>query len=147
MVCFNVFFKPSEPAIIPFDSGNLTSVIIAAVLPSILVIILLISLTALLIVYCKLKVRTLTVVLFIVHHAAIFLTQKRRHEVYTLSTVFIPPMYYVEKDCNMVKFAKQNIQHYEPDCGKGYFQLTVRSQEYISSTTEVVLISEVTLLR
>lgn len=69
--------------------------------------------------------------------------QGHRRDVYMLSTKFIPPMYIVEQECNMVKFAQEKIKNYDPDSGKGYFQLTHGSQEYISSTTEVVLISEV----
>lgn len=52
-------------------------------------------------------------------------------------------MHLVEEECNIIKFAKQKDENYDPDSGKGYFQLTERSPEYISSTTNVVLISEV----
>ena len=60
---------------------------------------------------------------------------------------FIPPMHYVEEECNMIEFAKQKDENYDPDSGKGYFQLTEKSQEYISSTTDVLLISEVNSYR
>lgn len=52
-------------------------------------------------------------------------------------------MHFVGEECNMIEFAKHKIKNYDPDSGKGYFQLTVGSQEYISSQTDVVLINEV----
>lgn len=59
------------------------------------------------------------------------------------SDKFIPPMHIVKEECNMIEFAKHVINNYDPDSGKGYFQLLAGSQEYISSKTDVVLINEV----
>ena len=53
-------------------------------------------------------------------------------------------MILVHKESNMIEFAKLNIEHYNPDSGKGYYQFTEANQdEFISSKTQVVLISEV----
>ena len=49
----------------------------------------------------------------------------------------------VHKESNMIEFARMNIENYDPDSGKGYYQLTEATEEYISSKTQVVLISEV----
>ena len=62
---------------------------------------------------------------------------------YTVSTTFIPLIYSVENEINMIEFAKHNIPNYDPDRGKGYYQLIDGSPEYISSQTDVILISEV----
>ena len=61
----------------------------------------------------------------------------------TTSTKFIPLIYPVEEDCNMIEFAEQKIPNYDPDSGKGYYQLVDDTKVYISSKTDVVLISKV----
>ena len=55
----------------------------------------------------------------------------------------IPKMYIVDDTCNMIEFAKKLHPSYNPDSGIGYYELQPESTEYISSTTEVVLINEV----
>lgn len=53
-------------------------------------------------------------------------------------------MILVHEVSNMIEFAKLNIEHYNPDSGKGYYQFTEANQEeLISSKSQVVLISEV----
>lgn len=86
-------------------------------------------------------------------HVLIFHIQRYRKETYsvtptyvvndTTSTKFIPLIYPVEKECNMVVFAEQKIPNYDPDSGKGYYQLVGNTEVYISSKTKVVLISKV----
>ena len=64
---------------------------------------------------------------------------------YVPPTEFIPPIFLVDKESNMIEFAKQKIRNYNPGCGKGYFELTadISPPVYISSKTQVVLINEV----
>jgi hypothetical protein len=53
----------------------------------------------------------------------------------------------VHKESNMIEFAKLNIENYDPDSGKGYYQFTEANyDEFISSKSQVVLISEVLLI-
>lgn len=56
---------------------------------------------------------------------------------------FIPIFHQVDDDCNMIDYAKKIVRHYDPDSGKGYYQLTDTAEEYISHNTDVILISEV----
>ena len=49
----------------------------------------------------------------------------------------------VPEECNMIDFAKKNIDNYDPDSGKGYYQFIEKTQEYISPKTQVILVSEV----
>lgn len=61
-----------------------------------------------------------------------------------LSVNKIPQLYeVVEDDCNMIEFAKSIRNNYHPDSGIAFFELTTEHPEYISSSTEVVLIDEV----
>ena len=43
----------------------------------------------------------------------------------------------------MIEFAKKYVKNYDPDSGKGYYQLIDGDGEYISHHTDVILISEV----
>ena len=54
-------------------------------------------------------------------------------------------IFLVPEKSNMIDFAKKNIDNYDPDSGKGYYQFTETSKEYISPKTEVVLVSEVSI--
>ena len=47
----------------------------------------------------------------------------------------------VTTKCNMVEFAKGKIDHYDPDSGKGYFQLT--EAVFTSPKTQVLLVKQV----
>ena len=50
----------------------------------------------------------------------------------------------VDKECNMIDFAKENSdKYYDPDSGKGYYQFVKTNEEYISPKTQVVLVSGV----
>lgn len=49
----------------------------------------------------------------------------------------------VPKECNMIDFAKENFEKYDPDSGYGYYQFTEGTEEYISPKTRVLLISKV----
>ena len=49
----------------------------------------------------------------------------------------------VPEICNMIDFAKKNIDDYDPDSGTGYYQLTEESKEYISPKTQVALVRDV----
>ena len=51
----------------------------------------------------------------------------------------------VTENCNMIDFAKRNIDNYDPDSGKGYYQFANRCEEYISPKTQIVLVSEVSM--
>ena len=55
-------------------------------------------------------------------------------------------IFFVHKESNMIEFARMNIENYDPDSGKGYYQLTEETEEYILSKTQVVLISEVIII-
>ena len=57
----------------------------------------------------------------------------------SLKFKFIP----VFEECNMIDFAKKNIDNYDPDSGKGYYQFIEETEEYISPKTQIVLVSEV----
>jgi hypothetical protein len=52
----------------------------------------------------------------------------------------------VLKTCKMIDFAMEHIDNYDPDSGNGYYQLTKEKKEYISPKTEVVLVSEVSMI-
>jgi hypothetical protein len=47
----------------------------------------------------------------------------------------------------MIDFAKEKIDNYDPDSGYGYYQFTKEADEYISPTTQVVLVSEVSNMK
>ena len=47
----------------------------------------------------------------------------------------------VTTECNMVEFAEEKIDCYDPDSGKGYFQLT--EAVYTSLKTQVLLVKQV----
>ena len=49
----------------------------------------------------------------------------------------------VPKECNMIDFAMEKIENYDPDSGKGYYQFIKGTEEFISSKTRVALVSEV----
>ena len=49
----------------------------------------------------------------------------------------------VSKESNMIEFAKEKIENYDPDSGNGYYQFTESNEEYISPKTKVVLVHEV----
>ena len=55
----------------------------------------------------------------------------------------IPTVYTVDDTCNMIEFAKRHRPDYKPNSGIGYYELQPGSTEYISSTTEVVLMNKV----
>lgn len=55
-------------------------------------------------------------------------------------------LFLVDEESNMIEFAQMNIENYDPDSGNGYYQLTEATEEYISSKTQVVLISKVSAL-
>ena len=48
----------------------------------------------------------------------------------------------VSQECNMIDFAKEKIDKYDPDSGYGYYQF-LDAEEYISPKTQVVLVNEV----
>ena len=52
----------------------------------------------------------------------------------------------VLKKCKMIDFAMENIENYDPDSGYGYFQFSKENEEYISPKTEVILVSEVSII-
>ena len=52
----------------------------------------------------------------------------------------------VPKECNMIEFAKEKIENYEPDSGNGYYQFIEGTEEYIPPKTRVVLVSEVRIV-
>ena len=54
-------------------------------------------------------------------------------------------LFTVTEKCNMIDFARENVDKYNPDSGKGYYQFTEASKEYISPKTQVALVSEVSL--
>ena len=56
-----------------------------------------------------------------------------------------PKIIRVPRECNMIDFAKENIDNYDPDSGKGYYQFVMGAEEYISRKTRVVLVSEVSI--
>ena len=71
-----------------------------------------------------------------------------RHTKYIVNLTSVEPpkfkMIPVHKESNMIDFAMFNIENYDPDSGKGYYQFTEANQEeFISSKSQVVLISEV----
>lgn len=57
----------------------------------------------------------------------------------------IPEIHLVDEECNMIDFAKKFVKDYDPDSGMGYYELTDGTEEYISHTTGVILISKVHL--
>ena len=65
----------------------------------------------------------------------------------TRTPAFIPTIREVTEDCNMIEFAKKYVEYYDPDCGKGYYQLIDGVSEYISCHTDVILITEVCVCR
>ena len=52
----------------------------------------------------------------------------------------------VLKECNMIDFAKENFDNYDPDSGNGYYQFIKSAEEYIPPKTQVLLVSEVSIL-
>lgn len=52
----------------------------------------------------------------------------------------------VPKKCKMIDFAMEHIENYDPDSGYGYFQFSKENEEYISPKTEVILVSEVSII-
>ena len=61
----------------------------------------------------------------------------------TRTPAFIPTIHEVNEDCNMINFAKKHVENYDPDSGKGYYQLIDGVSEYISDQTDIVLITKV----
>ena len=55
----------------------------------------------------------------------------------------VPTIHLVTEDCNMIEFAKKCVKNYDPDSGKGYYQLIDGDGECISRHMDVILISEV----
>ena len=55
-------------------------------------------------------------------------------------------LFLVNEESNMIEFARINIENYDPDSGNCYYQLTEATEEYISSKTQVVLVSQVLFL-
>ena len=51
----------------------------------------------------------------------------------------------VPKGCNMIDFAKEKVENYNPDSGNGYYQFLEAIEEYISPKTQVVLVNEVSI--
>ena len=62
---------------------------------------------------------------------------------YTITSAFIPTLHPVTEDCNMIDFAKKCVNNYNPDSGKGYYQLVDGDSEYVSHHSDIILISEV----
>ena len=52
----------------------------------------------------------------------------------------------VPKECNMIDFAKKNFDSYDPDSGNGFYQFIKSAEEYIPPKTQVLLVSEVSML-
>ena len=52
----------------------------------------------------------------------------------------------VPKECNMIDFAKEKIENYEPDSGNGYYQFIEGTEEYIPPKTKVALVSKVRIV-
>lgn len=46
----------------------------------------------------------------------------------------------------MIDFAKKNFDNYDPDSGNGYYQFIKSAEEYIPPKTQVLLVSEVSML-
>ena len=52
----------------------------------------------------------------------------------------------VPKECNMIDFAKEKFDNYDPDSGNGYYQFIKSAEEYIPPKTQVLLVSEVSII-
>ena len=65
---------------------------------------------------------------------------------YRSSDIIITKIFPVLKECNMIDFAKEKVDNYDPDSGYGYYQFTEGTEEYISPMTQVVLISQVSII-
>ena len=64
---------------------------------------------------------------------------------YRSSDITITKILPVLKECNMIDFAKEKVDNYDPDSGYGYYQFTEGTEEYISPMTQVVLVSKVSI--
>lgn len=56
-----------------------------------------------------------------------------------------PKIIRVPRECNMIDFATEEIENYDPDSGRGYYQFVKGAEEYISPKTRVVLVSDVSM--
>ena len=121
---------------------------VPTVVVAIVLIILIVSIGFVLFLYYKVRLE----VLFLEQYQLI-LCMQRHHAKFIINisnqmSMEIPKfkLFLVDEESNMIEFAQMNVENYDPDSGNGYYQLTETTEEYISSKTQVVLISKVSSL-